>query len=102
MALVSGKPLSGKVAIVTGGASGIGLAIVQLFLESGAQVAVLDIQSNDELSGSECVLFVKANIASEESVKNAMTEILSKWGRLDVLVNNAGIMDDMCMSISIE
>lgn len=87
--------LSGKVAIVTGGASGIGLATVKLFLESGAQVAVFDIQSSDELHGNERILFVKTNVASEESVNNAYNEVISKFGKLDVLVNNAGIMDKM-------
>jgi NAD(P)-dependent dehydrogenase (short-subunit alcohol dehydrogenase family) len=90
--------LAGKVAIVTGGASGIGLATVKLFLESGVKVGVFDIQSNDELSGNENILFVKTNVASEESVNNAYGEVISKFGRLDVLVNNAGIMDKMRMS----
>lgn len=96
MSFGSFNPLSGKVAIVTGGASGIGLAIVKLFLKSGAKVGVFDIQSNDELSTLENVHFVKANITSEDSVKSAVSEVLSKWGHLDVLVNNAGIMDKKC------
>lgn len=90
--------LAGKVAIVTGGASGIGFATVKLFLESGAKIGVFDIQSSDEFSGNDNILFVKTNVASEESVNNAYNEVISKFGRLDVLVNNAGIMDNMRMS----
>jgi NAD(P)-dependent dehydrogenase (short-subunit alcohol dehydrogenase family) len=98
MSFGSSNSLSGKVAVVTGGASGIGLAIVKLLLKSGAKIGVFDIQSNDEFSTLEKVHFVKANIMSEESVKSAMSEILAKWGHLDVLVNNAGIMDEKCSS----
>ena len=87
--------LQGKVAIVTGGASGIGAAIVTLFISSGAKVAVFDIQ---EPAKDENVHFVKINIASEENVKSAVREVVSKWGKLDILVNNAGVMDRMCTS----
>lgn len=84
--------LQDKVAIVTGGASGIGAAIVKLFISSGAKVAVFDIQ---EPAKDENVHFIKINITSEENVKSAINEVVSKWGKLDILVNNAGIMDRM-------
>jgi NAD(P)-dependent dehydrogenase (short-subunit alcohol dehydrogenase family) len=87
--------LQNKVAIVTGGASGIGAAIVKLFLSSGAKVAIFDIQNALEPSTDPSAHFVKVNVTSEESVKSAVSEVISKWGKLDVLVNNAGIMDRM-------
>jgi len=89
--------VSGKVVIVTGGASGIGFATAKLFLESGAKVGVLDIQQNDELSGNENILFLKTDVTSEESVNHAYNEVISKFRKLDILVNNAGIMDKMRM-----
>jgi NAD(P)-dependent dehydrogenase (short-subunit alcohol dehydrogenase family) len=97
MALSSAASLAGKVAIITGGSSGIGLAIVNLFLKAGAKVAVFDIQSNETLATADNFSFFKTNIASEEHLKSAVSELITKWGKIDVLVNNAGIMDKMCM-----
>jgi sorbitol-6-phosphate 2-dehydrogenase len=93
----SAMSLAGKVAIVTGGSSGIGFAIVSLFLKAGAKVGVFDIQSNSALANGDNFHFFKTNIASEENVKTAVGELISKWDNIDVLVNNAGIMDKMCM-----
>jgi len=94
--------LSGKIAIVTGGASGIGLATTRLFVESGAKVGVFDVQSSDELSGNENIIFIKTNVASEESVNSAYHQVISKFGKLDILVNNAGIMDKMQRTADVE
>ena len=88
----------GKVAIVTGGASGIGKATALKFVESGAAVAILDIDNNaadDVISELEKTgadyLFVKCDVANEESVKTAIDAVINKYGRLDFAYNNAGI-----------
>lgn len=90
--------LNEKVAIVTGGASGIGLATVRAFIEKGAKVVIADF---NEPSGKEIekklldrgaeVYFVRVNAADEKSVENMVTETIKKYGRLDIIFNNAGI-----------
>lgn len=90
------KTLAGKVAVVTGGASGIGLAITHRLLGAGAKVAVFDIKRNADLAESDTLHHVDANIMSEESLTAGVNGVVSKWGSLDVLVNNAGVMDRMC------
>lgn len=90
--------LSGKVAAVTGGASGIGEATVRLFLEEGARVALADRDSArgtrlaEELtaSGGE-VLFVDARMEREADAAAFIQQAVERFGRLDILVNNAGI-----------
>jgi NAD(P)-dependent dehydrogenase (short-subunit alcohol dehydrogenase family) len=90
--------LDGKVALVTGGASGIGRACALSLAREGAAVAVSDIQSE---MGKECVeeivrnkgraIFLRHDVADEENWISVIAEIRSAFGRLDVLVNNAGI-----------
>lgn len=90
--------LQDKVAIITGGASGIGAATVKLFIEKGAKVVFVDLNEEKgqaleaELTaaGAEA-LFIKANITSEEEVQNIFTTTVGKFGRVDVVFNNAGI-----------
>lgn len=90
--------LQDKVAIVTGGASGLGEATVRKFIDEGAKVAIFDVNEEDgkalvkELTdaGAE-VIFVKTNIADETAVKNGVAKTVDKFGRVDVLVNNAGV-----------
>jgi 2-keto-3-deoxy-L-fuconate dehydrogenase len=79
----------GLVAAVTGGASGIGAAVVAELSAQGARVAVLDLQ--DPLDGSPQALATKADVADDASVRAAIDRVLADLGRLDVLVNNAGI-----------
>jgi NAD(P)-dependent dehydrogenase (short-subunit alcohol dehydrogenase family) len=78
----------GLVAIVTGGASGIGASVVRTLLERGASVAVLD----RDLAGIDpgAVGFV-ADVGDTQTVRAAVAAIASKFGRIDILVNNAGI-----------
>ena len=93
-----GKRFIDKVVLVTGGAGAIGSAAVRRFAAEGAKVAILDrdgataAQLADELAkaGSEA-LAVTADVGSETEVDAALTEIVSRFGRLDVLFNNAGI-----------
>lgn len=78
----------GLVAVVTGGASGIGAAIVTEFLGRGAQVAALDLAPDGAPEGS---LGVAADVADDASVRAAIDAVVAKFGRIDVVVNNAGI-----------
>ncbi len=90
--------VAGKVALVTGGASGIGEAIAELLAEEGASVIVTDI---DELRGPEVVagikqadgeaVFLHQDVTSESRWAEVISEIERRFGRLDVLVSNAGI-----------
>lgn len=79
--------LSGHVAIVTGGASGIGAASAALLESAGAAVIVADLQAAKDGPGR----FVAHDVASEESWKALLADVLEREGRLDVVVNNAGI-----------
>ena len=79
--------LDGLRALVTGGASGIGLAVVRAFLAEGAAVAVLDREAAD-LPG---VVSVLADISDDAAVRAAVASAVESLGGLDILVNNAGI-----------
>ena len=79
----------GKVAIVTGGANGIGAAIVSRLAADGAKVMIADIQAPAETS--DVVAFIKTDASSATEVAALIDATLSKWGRIDILVNNAGL-----------
>ena len=79
--------LSGRVAIVTGGASGIGLACAALLEQHGATVVVADLQPAKDGPGR----FVEHDVASEDSWKALLANVLETDARLDIMVNNAGI-----------
>jgi NAD(P)-dependent dehydrogenase (short-subunit alcohol dehydrogenase family) len=89
-----GRLLEGRIAVITGGAGGIGAATAQLFAEHGARVCVVD---NDEqrthavgadLGGD--AMAVVADVTSPPEVERVRDEVLSRYGHIDVLVNNAG------------
>ncbi|MEI8126687.1 MAG: SDR family oxidoreductase [Actinomycetota bacterium] len=86
-ALNESQELAGLRALVTGGASGIGLATVRVLEQRGASVAILDIAEQ----GPEASIFAHADVSSDESVRRAVGEVLAKLGGLDILVNCAGI-----------
>jgi 3-oxoacyl-[acyl-carrier protein] reductase len=93
--------LKDKVVAVTGGARGIGKAIASAFIERGARVAIIDLSSADlEAARADFadagaqVRAYAANVASEDQVIAAFNGIVADFGRLDVLVNNAGIIKD--------
>jgi NAD(P)-dependent dehydrogenase (short-subunit alcohol dehydrogenase family) len=80
--------LAGLSAVVTGGASGIGAAIAERLLADGARVAVFDL---DVAAAHPDTLALTADVTDDASVRAAVARVLDEWGRLDVLVNNAGI-----------
>ena len=87
--------LDGKVAVITGGASGIGAAAVRLFVEEGCRVVIVDVQDDkgarlaDELGKSSA--YLHADVSRESDVSDAIAHVLSRFGRLDCLYNNAGL-----------
>ena len=89
--------LAGRVAIVTGGAQGIGCAIAERMLDSGAKVVLWDIdealleRARKELSGRGAVGAKRVELTDEHSVAQATAEAFAAHGRIDILVNNAGI-----------
>jgi len=88
---------STKVAIVTGGAKGIGAAIALHLLSQTIRVVVADIHIPDakfKLCDPSCFLFVKTDVTNESSVKQLVQKTYAHFGRIDSLVNNAGILPD--------
>lgn len=91
--------LKGKVAIVTGGASGFGESTVRLFLQNGAKVVIADVQ--DEIGQSLCnnllncndnidVTYIHCDVTKVSHVENLIDTTISKYGKLDIMFNNAG------------
>ena len=93
--------LSGKVAVVTGAASGMGRAIAERFAAEGAKVVVSDLSAENAGSVVEGIVAaggvavaVTANVAIEEDVQRLIDDTVKTFGTVDILVNNAGIMDN--------
>lgn len=80
-----------KVALVTGAARGIGLATAQLFVEKGWRVAMLD-RDADELA-TVCDEGFVCDVSQPEAVSAMVTEVLARFGRIDAVINNAGVAD---------
>jgi len=91
--------LNGKVAVVTGGASGIGRAAVELFVAEGARVVVADIQDEAgralEARFPNSVRYARCNVIHESEIGAALQLAVDAFGGLDVLFNNAGVCDQM-------
>lgn len=83
--------LQGKVAVITGGASGIGKATALRFSKAGARVVVADIQDGSDVAREAKGIFVRTDVGQEEQVKALLERAVAEFGRLDVVVNNAGI-----------
>lgn len=83
--------LQNKVAIVTGASSGLGLAIAQKFLIEGAKVVFSDLKQPAGFKKSANSLFVKCDVSKDKEIKKLLSLTLKQFGRLDVMVNNAGI-----------
>lgn len=93
--------LSGRVAIVTGGAQGIGRAIAEVLAKHGADVAVADLdpeRAQDAVAAVQQLgrraMAVKVNVADSGEAKSMADQVLKEWGKIDILVNNAGITRD--------
>ncbi len=98
MAEVGGKSLEGKVAVVTGGASGIGAAAGRLFARHGANVVLVDLNEAAAAKvAEECASLgvsafgMKMDVTDEASVEAAMTAAVQRFGRIDIVVDSAGI-----------
>ncbi|KAL8236169.1 hypothetical protein R6Q59_017250 [Mikania micrantha] len=102
-AAMTNKPrLESKVALITGGASGIGEAAARLFLEHGARVVIADVQDDlahqlvaslTDYSGNIC--YHRCDVRDEKQVEDAVSHTVTKYGSLDILFSNAGIMGPM-------
>ncbi|CAH2057679.1 unnamed protein product [Thlaspi arvense] len=104
---MSGLRLDGKVAIITGGASGIGAEAARLFTEHGAKVVIVDLQ--EELGqkvavsiGKDKAIFHRCDVTNETEVVNAVKFTVEKYGKLDVLFSNAGVMEQPCSILDLD
>jgi len=89
------KELEGKTAVVTGGSSGIGRAIVEVFCREGAKVVIADIQdsgiANQITENGGTSLFLKTDVRNSQQVKNLIDQTVAEFGKIDILCNDAGI-----------
>ena len=94
------KKLDGQIVIITGGARGIGEGICKIFCNEGATIALWDVleegqKTADNLSAEGgSIFFQKVDVTSQESVDSAVANIIENHGKIDVLINNAGIIRD--------
>jgi 3-oxoacyl-[acyl-carrier protein] reductase len=99
----------GKTAIVTGGARGIGFEIARQLAEGGAIVVLVDVLEDalaaaaQKLPGAKQVLTYKTDVTDEEAVEKMIEDVAEKTGRIDILINNAGITrDDLILRMEVK
>jgi 3-oxoacyl-[acyl-carrier protein] reductase len=100
---MSGR-LNGKVAIVTGGACGFGEGIAIKFIQEGARVVIVDLheENGERVAASQprgTTIFVQGDVSSEKDWEKVRHTTLAQFGRIDIVVNNAGIVNNaiVCM-----
>jgi 3-oxoacyl-[acyl-carrier protein] reductase len=96
---------SGKAAIVTGGSRGIGRAIVQALAREGAKVAFTYAQNKsaaDEIANNDTIVAYQADVANFDQAKDLAKQVKERFGRIDMLVNNAGITRDKLVALMSE
>ena len=92
--------LDGQIAVITGGARGIGEGICKIFCKEGATVAMWDILDEGEKTADRIkkeggnIIFQKVNVTDQSSVNIAVEKLIGEYGRIDILINNAGIIRD--------
>src|SRR6195256_6660969 len=92
--------LTGQAAVVTGGAQGLGFAIAERFIAEGARVVLGDLDlgateaSAKQLGGQDVALAVRCDVTQADEVDALVTAAVERFGRLDIMVNNAGITRD--------
>jgi NAD(P)-dependent dehydrogenase (short-subunit alcohol dehydrogenase family) len=97
------RRLEGKVGFITGGAGGIGSATARRFIDEGAQVTIADVNGDAARRVAETLgpqaYATKIDIGDEVSVKAALDDAYARFGRLDILFNNAALTDEVTMSL---
>ena len=92
--------LEGQVAIITGGAQGIGEGICEVFCQAGATVALWDVRDSGAETAAKIkanggkIFFQKVDITNREAVDAAVAEIIEGYGKIEILINNAGVLRD--------
>ena len=92
--------LDGQIAIITGGAQGIGEGICEVFTKAGATVALWDITDSGQATADRIaatgakIFFQKVDVTDRASVQSAVDAIMTDYGKIDILINNAGIIRD--------
>jgi len=91
-----GERLANRVAVITGGASGIGAATAELFVNEGARVVLGDIQEDEGQAFAEklgdAAIFIRCDVTSEEDVARLVDAAVDRFGQIDIMFNNAGIL----------
>ncbi|KAF9593613.1 hypothetical protein IFM89_024264 [Coptis chinensis] len=99
------RRLEGKVAIVTGGAGGIGEATVRLFIRHGAKVVIADVNDSIGIALANALqpwaMFVHCNVSIEKDMVNLIHTTISRYGQLDIFYNNAGVLGNQSKHKSI-
>ncbi|KAK6179149.1 hypothetical protein SNE40_011570 [Patella caerulea] len=103
--------LEGKTVFITGAAQGLGQGITEALLERGAKVCIADLNREkgeetvnqfQQRFGKENVFFIKADVTNEKEFEDAFKEAVSRLGNIDIMVNNAGIMDESKWELMIQ